>query len=364
MSGLLQAPRRRPSALSALVAYALTMAAALAGVNSAATASTPTSATYSTPVSLDPGVPVWGVSCVAGKACIAVDNAGNVFGFSSRGSLRIGAGHLPLYGIACASQDFCVVVDGTSAINLTPAGERMTDLDPDLGQYGFWQSVSCSSADFCVVGGSLGKGHGSNTGAGIVSTWNGRTWSRATIVSPAPRGRRIGLVEYLSCASAQLCMAGDGEGRTSEWNGRRWSDPQYLATSIGPHDGTSFSCPSVRFCMALDGLGEAFTWNGHRWSAAGKIEMNLAYGLVACISAHSCVEVDSGGYGDTWNGKSWAGRTLIDPPSVSFQSISCLDSGVCVAVDRSGNAVVIELPNHSVHLPSSCFISGCISETV
>ena len=91
--------------------------------------------------------------------------------------------------------------------------------------------------------------------------------------------------------------------------------------------------------------------------------MNLAYGLVACISARSCVEVDSGGYGDSWNGRSWAKRTLIDPPSISFQSVSCLGTGVCVAVDRSGNAVVIELPSHRVRLPS-CFVSGCIAETV
>ena len=301
---------------------------------------------------------------IAGKACIAVDNSGNVFGFSGHGSLKIAAGGLPLYGIACASQDFCVVVDGTGVITLTSGGERITDLDPDLGKYGFWESVSCSGADFCVAGGSLGKGHGSNTGAGVVSMWNGRAWSRATMVSPANSGHRIGLVEYLSCASAKLCMAGDGEGRTSEWNGRRWSDPQYLATSSGPYDGTSLSCPSVRFCLALNGQGKALTWNGHKWSPAADIKMNLAYGLVACISAHSCVEVDSGGYGDSWNGKSWAERTLIDPPSVSFQSVSCLGTGVCVAVDRSGNAVVIELPGHGVHLPTSCFVSGCIAETV
>jgi hypothetical protein len=354
---------RRFIGLSSMLTLAL-LCTVLVNATPAAAYMTPSSVTYSSPEPVDPGGLFWAVSCVSGAQCVAVDNAGNVFGFSGRGSLRIGRGTVPLYGISCTSQDFCAVVDETGVITLSRAGERPQVLDPTIGTGGLWNSISCPSATFCVAGGGLGEGNGSNTGSGIVSVWNGRSWSRTTIVSPRPKGHLIGDLEYLSCASARLCMAGDGEGRITEWNGKRWSKPKYLTHST-PFNGTSFSCPSTRFCMALTGQGNAFTWRGHGWLPVRYIDdMDTVYGLVSCTSAHSCVEVDSSGYGDSWNGHSWTARKLIDPPNVSFDGISCLRAGICVAVDRSGNAVVIEQPGHGVQLPASCYISGCIAQTV
>jgi hypothetical protein len=355
--------RRRAIGISSMIALVV-LSAAIANATPAAASMTPSSVTYSIPKSIDPGVPFWGVSCVSGAQCVAVDNAGNVFGFSGRGSQKIGVGSVPLNGISCRSQNFCAVVDKTGVITLSRIGERPQVLEATIGLGGLWNSVSCPSATFCVAGGGLGEGHGSNTGSGIVSMWNGRSWSRTTIVSPRPKGHLIGDLEYLSCASTRFCMAGDADGRIVQWNGRAWSKPKYLTHST-PYNGTSLSCPSTRFCMALNGQGNAFTWRGHGWSPVRNIEMmNVAYGLVSCTSAHSCVEVDSSGYGDSWNGHSWTARKLIDPPRVSFDGISCLPTGLCVAVDYSGNATVIELPGHGVQLPASCYVSGCITQTL
>jgi hypothetical protein len=355
--------RGRSIGISTMIALSL-LSAVIVNAAPAIAATTPSSVRYSNPESLDPGVPFWDVSCVSGAQCVAVDNAGNVFGFSGRGSQKIGAGALPLYGISCTSQDFCAVVEKSGTITLSRTGERQKVIDPTIGFAGLWNSISCPSASFCVAGGGLGEGHGPNTGSGIVSMWNGRSWSRTTVVSPRPKGHLIGDLEYLSCASARFCMAGDGDGRITEWNGKTWSRPRYLTRST-PFNGMSFSCPSTRFCMALNGQGNAFTWRGHGWSAVRNIDgMNVVYGLVSCISAHSCAEVDSSGYGDSWNGHSWTARKLIDPPDVSFAGISCLPTGTCVAVDHSGNAVVIELPGHGVQLPPSCYISGCVTHTL
>jgi hypothetical protein len=177
---------------------------------------TPSSVTYSSPEPIDPGVPFWDVSRVPGVQCVAVDEAGNVFGYSGRGSLQIARGTSPLYGISCTSQDFCAIVDASGVITLSRAGQRLQVIDPTIGTDGLWNSISCPSPTFCVAGGGLEEGNGPNIGSGIGSMWNGRSWSRPTIVTPRPKGHLIGDLEYLSCASARLCMAGDGEGRITE----------------------------------------------------------------------------------------------------------------------------------------------------
>jgi len=321
-------------------------------------ASAKTSITYSHPDLVDPAGPLVGVSCTSAQVCLAVDFAGSIVGMSAFHSLSLGAGWPAFFDASCASVTFCVALTGTAAVTFLPTETRIHYFDPGADSIAHWDSVSCSSSKFCIAAGGITGG--AHAGAGIVAEWNGSRWSTPARVTE-PRADGNPTFPQVVCTSEAFCMASDGDGSVIHWNGSKWSPPTYL----GPHladNSFDVTCISSKFCMAIGDDHQVFNWNGSRWLHDADSNLKGSYGLVGCTSPHLCVSVDAAGYAESWDGTSWTPSQFVDPGGDGFDAMSCQPSGLCVAVDRAGNAVVIET-NPLNRLPTTCYQSGCITKS-
>jgi eukaryotic-like serine/threonine-protein kinase len=218
-------------------------------------------------------------------------------------------------------------------------------------------SVSCASPQFCVAVDDLGN----------ALTFKGTSWSSPQLIDPNNQ------LLSVSCPSANLCVATDSDGNVLAYNGSFWSPPHNLVPSAGANHYflnaiTSVSCPSSSFCMAVAYTGEAFRYDGSSWSAAGKLG-GASFG-VSCASKSFCLAADGDGNTFTYDGSSWFGPHSLEAPSGgSGLSVSCGSTSFCVAVDGLGGAFVYDkgswkpterfepLPLHmdAVSCPSSSF---------
>lgn len=139
-------------------------------------------------------------------------------------------------------------------------GSRLRPLKPFVAKGsvgGFLAGVSCTSDSFCAaVGGQFPPNvHGT---INLAETWNGRTWR----VRRTPHAAKFDtLLEAVSCASPDLCMAGGSSvaglrpAMTSYllWRHGIWRTLQADRELAGPPDvPTSFSCPAVTRCVGSE----------------------------------------------------------------------------------------------------------------
>ncbi len=182
--------------------------------------------------------------------------------------------------------------------------------------------VSCPSADFCMALNYNGP----------VFLWNGKSWSSIASVND-PNGSGI---SALSCVSSNFCVIVDNKGNALAWNGSTWSTP----ASIDPNgDGfASVSCPSTTFCEAVDNNGNALTWNGSTWSAPLSVDPGNLPDTISCPNTNFCIISDSGGRTLTYLAGSWSKPLLIDSNAGTLDS-SCASATFCAAVDDFGHAL-------------------------
>ena len=210
------------------------------------------------------GNALFGVSCAAPRACMAVGASGLASG---------GASALPSWGASRLS------IDSLQTLAELWNGTRWSVLpSPNRGTTGDnFDSVSCVSADACVAVGAFGSG---STGGGtLAESWDGARWS--LLPSPNPIGAGDAF-RGVSCASADACMAVGLAGPSDNgpfstlaefWNGSRWS---VVPSPNGP--GFTWlwgvSCAATDACNAA-GLYFAKagpprtlieSWDGTRWS--------------------------------------------------------------------------------------------------
>ena len=201
-----------------------------------------------------------------------------------------------LIKVSCPSTTYCVAVgtSGTSTADFALAEawngktwSRMPVQPPVSGKYGTeLTGVSCTSAASCVA-----VGTGSAAGGGLSSfaeVWNGRAWAAGKM--SWPKGTRRPYLVAVSCRSAKSCVAvgfadadfdaGGHTGRAAatSWNGRTWT----AATVPAPGKGkaslfNAVSCPATADCVAVgqlgpynsdEGSGLAGFWNGRGWRLA------------------------------------------------------------------------------------------------
>jgi hypothetical protein len=201
---------------------------------------------------------------------------------------------------------------GTSGTGTWSRPKRIAQFEPLF--------VSCPSANFCVA----------VDGGGNALTYNGKTWSAPKLIS------KSGYLDAVSCPSASFCVAVSPNGYAVTYNGKDWSAPKLIDSLVIPE---SVSCPSVSFCVAV-GSGYAVTYNGKSWSPQKHIDSN-PFPLpesVSCVSASFCVAVDGGGNALTYNGKTWSAPRVIDS-NKNLESVSCPSAIFCVAVGDNGYAL-------------------------
>ncbi|MCL4448934.1 MAG: hypothetical protein M1152_04520 [Actinobacteria bacterium] len=303
------------------------------------------------------------ISCVSATFCMAVSGQGNEYGQTFNGT-SWSAPRSVLWNsiVSCASATFCVAVgeDGYfTTFNGTSWSAPQLFVPTSLLKgyawaedhlsYPAFDSISCVSTSFCVVG----------DGGGDVYTFNGTSWS-----APLEIGSPYSPLMGMSCVSTSFCVAVDGGGNAIIFNGTSWSAPQLIdptysyAASLDQPTGyslTSVSCTSTTFCIATDGSNTVRIFNGTAWFTsvvppAGP--PTAGYNSVSCISRSFCEAVGVEGYATTFNGTSWSAPQLIDPVShkkdaspFSFTSVSCVPATespgeLCVAGDGGWNAFI------------------------
>lgn len=330
---------------------------------------------------------LWDTWCISTSNCIAVGSYNNVFGrqeaqIKSGDGLSwsevaapapAGATASTLGGVTCTSSSFCMAVGSyedekdewkTFAMRWNGSAWTVsTTPNPSGAPYSWLSGVSCSSATSCrAVGSYLNEGDEERAQS---LTWNGSSWSIATVPVPSDAiGTQLGAV---ACTSASHCAAvgsyqrGEGGSKTLivTWNGSAWS----LAASpsvpeASGNDLGDVACASASNCMAVGAYETtteavrpiAMRWDGTAWSiiavpAAGGFRDSLK--AVSCPSASSCLAVGTTEEGSetlpmavAWNGSTWTQSAVeslaIDSQADVFASdlagVSCASTSSCVAV--------------------------------
>ena len=227
--------------------------------------------------------------------------------------------------VSCASAFSCVAVgefgetdaDTPSGVGSRPLIERWdgsgwsyeTPPPPSSTfRFGQFESVSCSSASYCVAVGYYG---GNGLGwHGLAEVWNGERWSVSQDIQPHGFAYFTGV----SCSSASNCMAvGQSEQEdeyfADHWDGSSWAiDP--ISVPVGTEDrfNASVACPAANYCAVSAHVigGEphrnravAFAWDGSEWTeqATDTAVVNEEYSTfsslynVECTSSSHCVAV-------------------------------------------------------------------------
>ena len=244
-------------------------------------------------------------------------------------------------------------------------------------------SVSCTSGASCIAVGYFEDS--SYHPQAFVSVFNGTTWTSSEVAGTMNAGGRASFTS-VSCTSANFCVAGgsyrDVSGSSHSFvavfNGTTWNTSEVAGTmnAVGYANVFSVSCTSATSCVASGAYADsnhryqAFVsvFNGTTWTdseVAGALNViGAAATSVSCTSATYCVA--GGYYADenytynafvsVFNGTAWTDTQVAEEPSVSVQaqSVSCTSVAFCIAAGSSGpHSFVVTPANPSVTLPTS-----------
>jgi hypothetical protein len=233
------------------------------------------------------------------------------------------------------------------------------------------ESVSCSSAVFCVAVGYATSGSEANIGQPFIEQWNGASW---TYVPPGPSllpsdgidGRLYGV----ACPSATFCMATGAFLTTAlvptalalTWDGANWAVSPAQTNFGAGQVLSSVSCVSATTCTAVGSwtgspggpFAEQFSSGTWTITLSGINNTQSAsdgvLNSVSCPALGGCMAVGfylaSGlkvAYGQWWNGSSWTSVSttgLAANQNSLFSSVSCTPGNGCSATGQisSGTA--------------------------
>jgi hypothetical protein len=347
--------------------------------------------------SVGPGGNLNSITCSSASYCVAVGSDNNSqplvlagdpssWGVPQAEEVTLGSsfgsgGYLD--SITCSSAGYCVAVgsDGNYyAGNNQPlvlagdpsswsgANAKQITLGKAFGSSGSLDSITCTSASYCVAVGSDGNGSDGNVQP-IVLAGDPSSWSLAQAREIGLKGSKFGAavdVQSLACASASACFAvwsnGLLAGDPSSW-GAAQLEQITLGSSFGSNGGglNSITCTSASYCVAVgsDGhnqplvlAGDPSSWSGAK---AKQVTLGKAFGSdgndlnsITCTSASYCVAVGSDGNnqplvlaGDpsSWSGAQAKQITLGKAFGSDgwLNTVACPSRSYCVAVGIDGN---------------------------
>ncbi|MFZ0249650.1 MAG: hypothetical protein WAL61_06870 [Acidimicrobiales bacterium] len=220
------------------------------------------------------------------------------------------------------------------------------------------ESVSCTTATFCMATGQTGAANGA-----LIEKWDGTSWS---VVSNPPIVGSLNL-KGVSCVGTTFCAAVGGIGGgvvIEQWNGTAWS--QATAPTLPPATSDSVlngvTCLTSTNCTAVgDSVSIAGTvplveqWNGSTWSTvtspAPSGATSSTFDGVSCGGPQFCAATGStqtGGLTTTlveqWNGSTWSIVTSPNGSTASGASntlagVSCVGASFCQAVGNFSDGV-------------------------
>jgi hypothetical protein len=254
-------------------------------------------------------------------------------------------------------QAFVSVFNGTTWTDAEVAGVLNT------GGLASVNSISCTSATSCVAGGRYEESNSNNQA--FVSVFNGTNWTTLKVAGSLNQGG-WSEVNSVSCTSANFCVAGgyykDSNSKyqafVSVFNGTNWTSSEVagVLNATGTNARvSSVSCTSANFCVAGGYYSQtvglyAFVsvFNGTTWTdteVAGALNtVPFAYvSSVSCTSATSCVA--GGTYRDSntnqqafvsvFNGTTWTDTEVAGALNTGgdarIKAMSCTSASFCVA---------------------------------
>ena len=283
---------------------------------------------------------LYGVSCAAPSACVAVGN------YQSGGVTRVlvealvggswqlapapdqGSGSNRLTGVSCSSPTSCTAVgyyanasgvDRALVEDLSGSAWTVSPntVSPDTVAAGTDEgqganeldSVSCPSATSCVAVGTYNSGPGISQA--LVDNFAGGTW---TVVAPSPDAVGVKTNEFssVSCSSSTSCFAvghyangGKAVTLTARLTNGAWAMVKAPNTGTSTNELTGISCAATGTpqCAAVgyfSGISNSQTlsetWVGSYWHivpSANAQAPNDAMTAVSCPAVGSCVAVGS-----------------------------------------------------------------------
>jgi hypothetical protein len=303
------------------------------------------------------------VSCASVNLCVATDIRGDVW-TSTDPTGGVGAWnevHVDdevLGGVSCPSVKLCVAVSseyrGDVVTSTDPTGGvgswTVSEVDSDHALY----DVSCASESMCVATDNDGDVLTSTDPTGGASSWS------STRVSG-------GLIEHVSCASWDLCVAlsGDEVIESTEPTGgpQAWTSTP-LETAPGL-DGAS--CPAANLCVLVDTDSEVVTateptTGTGAWTITPVEVGSSSLRGVSCASVGLCVWVDGAGNVVTSTDPAGGAAAWLEAhvDDHGFNGVSCPTTGLCVAVDDAGDVVTTSDPTGGAGAWSIANVDGAI----
>lgn len=294
-----------------------------------------------------------GVWC-SSSTCLAVgaaaDGAGTVAQSTSGGAswsaVAVPASTSALGAVACATGQDCVAVGSDVVLQSTDGGSSwsaVADPEPDADLV----SVACPTATLCVAVGATANPDHDMSGAAVVSTDGGVTWSAANPVGYADQP-----LDSVSCPSSSTCVAVGAVIDVSADGGSSW---QVRTVPGGIQSLSSVACSSATQCVAVgpspsaavdpDAVAVAVATSGGLggWASLALPAGSGSADAVACPSSSSCQVVgagQSGGAGPVDLVSSDGGSTWVSvsPPSglSGAAGLWCPSSSAgCVTAGRS-----------------------------
>jgi hypothetical protein len=194
---------------------------------------------------------------------------------------------------------------------------------------GNFNSLSCTSLNFCLAVGGSGGGNG----IAATSTTDGSSWGSSALPAGTP------MLYASTCWDQDKCVAvGKGASVSTTNGGTSWT---LSALPVAETTLLGVTCPSGQVCLASGmsstGMGPNLgvvvdsSDGGKTWTRADTPRSTSAVGAVACPTTTTCIAVGdslivSNDSGRTWNYEGVSGGTQ------ALRSISCSSSTTCVAV--------------------------------
>lgn len=264
-----------------------------------------------------------GVDCASATFCTVVggDAAGPLAERWNGHSWRVEAAVRARYGggfaaVSCPSTQSCFAVGyqyfDKQAVGTKVLAERWegpssgwsVTSSPSVAPYQSAElsAISCTSTTRCVAAGGLVRDLSGDGFYNLIETWNGKTWSKTAVPSPAG----ISGLSDIACRSRSWCLAvGKGGGGPGDPAALLLKDGKWAATTVSTAGGefTSVACRSDTSCIAT-----------------GQVSADTG-ALITPLVEH-------------WNGSAWAKRTVSEPASQdsALNGATCVSASKCFAV--------------------------------
>jgi hypothetical protein len=285
--------------------------------------------TFGSVAKIDGDVSIDSVSCPTASLCMAIDHNNTVFEYSggtwdSGTPLTVPGGDTPsnFVNVSCASSTFCIALVATDAGELTYKwdGSWHGPAAPFDVTAAYVVSLSCTSSTFCLETDDIGQ----------ASIYNGTGWSTPVTVDTYNSQP----VLYSACTGTD-CVAVDAfDNFYSTSTGTTWTSAFNLVPSTGISGVDSLTCATATLCVAGDGLGDVTTYAVPPAPTKPALTGTPTVGQKLTVT-HATVQTSPVWYADDWR------RCAAPDASCSLNSISKSMTGYTLTAADVGKYIEV-----------------------